>query len=363
MSMTDMTPKQRILNAMRGEEIDRAPWSPFLAYYWEHLTEEERACGQTEYLKAMGADPLLRGFGAAYRVEQKNCTITRGGDGRKGYTTFETKVGTLTEEHTYSPSGRTWFLTGHPVKTEEDFRVLQYLMENQIVVPSPDDVEALHRNLGEDGLLVPILGVHCKTAFQSLVERWCGTENLTYALYDFPEVVQECLQVMWEKDLETVKASANTSAEAFIFWEDSSTTNISPAMFEAYTAPELNQWSRVLHDNGKLLIHHACGHLRDIIPAMCRTGIDVIESISPPPTGNIDIGEAAAMMPDHVGLIGGIEPTFFQDCTMDELEARVHHLLDTMAGKRFVLANSDSCPPYVAYEKFKLVSEIVKGRG
>ncbi len=355
-----MTTKQRILNAILGKEVDRVPWSPFLAYYWEHLTDEERACGQAEYLKAMGADPILRGFGQAFSVEQKNCTVTSWGDSRKSYTSFETKVGTITQEYTYSPSGNTWFLTGHPVETEEDFRVLQYITENQTVVPNIGGVEGLYRDIGEEGLIMPLLGVHYKTAFQSLVERWCGTENLTYALYDFPEVVQECLEVMWEKDQETVKASVNTSAEAFIFWEDSSTTNISPAMFETYTAPELRAWSKLLHDNGKLLIHHACGHLKDLIPAMCETGIDMIESISPPPTGNIDLPEAIAKMPDHVGLIGGIEPTFFQNCTLDQLEERVYFLLDAMKGKRFVLANSDSCPPHVEMEKFKLVSEIVK---
>ena len=193
-----------------------------------------------------------------------------------------------------------------------------------------------------------------------MVEHWCGTEALTYALYDFPEVVEECLAVMRQNDLKAARFSAETEVDAFIFWEDSSTTNISPAMFEAYTAPEINEWGRILHENGKLLIHHACGHLKHLIPAMCRTEIDMIESISPPPTGDVDIREATAMMPAHIGLIGGIEPTFFQNCTMDELEARVYHLLDAMKGKRFVLANSDSCPPGVAYEKFKLVSDIVR---
>lgn len=131
-------------------------------------------------------------------------------------------------------------------------------------------------------------------------------------------------------------------------------------MFETYTAPQINEWGKILHANGKLLIHHACGPLKDLIPAMCRTEIDMIESISPPPTGNIDIREATAMMPDHIGLIGGIEPTFFKNCTLDELEARVYELLDVMKGKRFVLANSDSCPPGVEHEKFRLVGEILR---
>ena len=355
-----MTVRQRLINAIRGEETDRTPWSPFLAYYWEHLPPEESACGQLKYLQAMGADPLLRGFNKAYRVDQKNVTVSERREGNRVVRVFETKVGNLTEVQTYSETGKTWFLTGHPVETEEDFKVLQYMHENMTVEEEIASCDRMERELGESALCLSLLGVHSKTSFQSLVEHWCGTENLIYALYDFPEVVEECLAVMQEKDMETVRASVESIAEAFIFWEDSSTTNISPDLFNRYTAPELNEWGRLLHANDKLLIHHACGHLKDLIPCMCKTEIDMIESISPPPTGNVDIQDAAALMPDDIGLIGGIEPAFFLKCGMEELETRVRYLLDVMKGKRFVLANSDSCPPGVSYEKFLLVSDLVR---
>lgn len=70
-----------------------------------------------------------------------------------------------------------------------------------------------------------MIGTQLKTSFQSLVEYWCGTENLAYALADFPEVVEECLDVMRERDRENVQIAVKSSAEGFIFWEDSSTTN------------------------------------------------------------------------------------------------------------------------------------------
>jgi hypothetical protein len=38
-------------------------------------------------------------------------------------------------------------------------------------------------------------------------------------------------------------------------------------------------------------------------------------------------------------------------------------LLDRVGPERFVLANSDSCPPDVEFEKFLLVSELVRKRG
>lgn len=356
----EMTRKERLLKAIRGEEIDRVPWSPFLAYYWDKLPVSIQNKGQFSYLLEMGADPLLRGFYQLYHTTLANCEFFQKTQGNKRYNIYKTKVGTLTEEYTFSTEANSWFLTGHPVKTEEDFKILQYLVENTIINEKLMEFEQDNKNVGDDGLHLPLIGLYGKTAFQSMVEHWCGTIDLVYALYDFPEVVEECLAVMQAKDLETVQISAKSSAEGFIFWEDSSTTNISPDFFSQYTAPEINQWGKLIHANDKLLIHHACGHLKDLLPLMAETEIDMVESISPPPTGNIEIRDAVKLLPEHIGIIGGIEPTFIEGCSLEMLEECVRELCSVMKGKRFVLANSDSCPPGVAYEKFLLVSELVK---
>ena len=36
----EMTPKRRLLAAIRGEEVDHVPFSPFLAYYFDFLPKE-----------------------------------------------------------------------------------------------------------------------------------------------------------------------------------------------------------------------------------------------------------------------------------------------------------------------------------
>jgi len=356
----EMTSRDRLLNAIRGEEIDRVPWSPFLAYYWDKLPVEIVKKGQLSYLRDMGADPLLRGFFRLWNVDLTNVQLREERKGNKMYSIYETKVGTLTEERIFSETANSWFLTGHAVKTEEDFKILQYITENTTITENLKEFEQDNKILGENGLHLPLIGLHGKTAFQAMVEQWCGTIDLVYALYDFPEVVEECLAVMQAKDLETVQISLKSSADGFIFWEDSSTTNVSPDFFSKYTAPEINQWGKLIHNNDKLLIHHACGLLKDLLPLMGNTEIDMVESISPPPTGDIEIRDAVKILPEHIGIIGGIEPVFIENCSLEQLEARVEELLSVMKGKRFVLANSDSCPPAVDYEKFLLVSELVK---
>lgn len=357
-----MTPRQRLLRTLTGKPVDRVPWSPFLAYYFENLPADVQQRGQLEYLEKIGADPLLRGEGSCYFKWRYNGNITRREEPFNGgkREIFETKVGTLSQTVYTSGVSRTSLLKGHPVKTEEDLKVLMYLYENIEIEPSIDEFEALNRRIGERGLPLPLVGVMGKTAFQSMVESWFGTEALAYALCDFPELIRECLEIMWEKDMETIRLAGETSAEALLFFEDSSTTNISPSMFKNYTLPEINAWGRALHASGKMLVHHACGHLKGLAPLIAESEIDVLESVSPKPTGNIEIEDIAKLLPERIALIGGIEPLFFETCTMEDLEKRVRCLLDAMKGTRFVLANSDSCPPGVTEEKLRFVSRTAR---
>jgi uroporphyrinogen-III decarboxylase len=216
--------------------------------------------------------------------------------------------------------------------------------------------------MGEGGLLVPLLSPFLKTPFQALVEHYVGTVQLVYDLADYPEEVEALLEVMSERVTEAVRISAESPAEAFISWEDSSTTNISPAMFRRYIAPEISRWGRMLHDAGKLLLHHACGHVRHLLPIMVEEEVDVIESLSPPPTGNVEIWEAQEVLGSRIGIVGGIEPTHLLNLEMDAFREYVEDLLDRVNHRHYVLANSDSCPPGVAVEKFRLVTQIVRER-
>lgn len=355
-----MTPKQRLLNSIKGKEVDRVPWSPFLAYFWEHQPKTIQEKGQKAFIEDIGGDPLFRGSFSLFTTKYKTCSINEKINSSEKIITYETPVGNLYTTYTYSPDGNTWYLTDHPVKTEEDFKILTYINEDKYLIPNMEHFNQAYKETGDTGLHLPCIGSESKSSFQSLLEHWVGTENLIYAMMDYPETVENCLHAMRENSVESVKISVQSPAEGFISWEDSSTTNLSPSLFEKYITPEINQWGNIIHDHNKLYILHACGHLKDLLPIMSKMDIDAIESISPPPTGNVELWDARKVLPEHIALIGGIEPTVFLNSTLEELESYTINLLQKMGNSRYVLANSDSCPPGVALEKFKLVSSIVK---
>ena len=93
---------------------------------------------------------------------------------------------------------------------------------------------------------------------------------------------------------------------------------------------------------------------------MAAQGICAVESVSPPPTGNVTMEQTAAILPQNVAVIGGIEPVQMLNSPLDELLEYAKKLIKMNKNRGFVLSNSDSCPPYVEYEKFTALAKLVK---
>jgi hypothetical protein len=366
-----LTSRERLLATLRGQKTDRICWAPFLTYWWDqNLIAGAESLGELGFKRAVGADLLMRGhcdrpahnqYDDLYMFRQKYETtrIIETVNEKQKQIVYETPVGTLNAVYSYSAGGDTWFLTEHPVKTVNDFKILAYMAADINLTANYEDYEQeLRKN--PDALYLPLISPFTKTAFQSMIEFWAGTEELSYFEADYPEVVADTLAVMHRTSLTAASISAASPAQAFISWEDTSTTNISPAWYERYILPEIDQWCDILHTAGKLYVQHACGHLRHLVPYIAASKIDAIESLSEPPTGNISVKEFGEQLPEHIAIIGGIEPTFFINSTREELEARVDMLCNHFNGKRFILANADSCPPMVDIDKFGIVSGRIR---
>lgn len=367
--MSEMTARERLTHALRGEPIDRLPFSPFLAYVWEHFPADVQQRGQLAFLREVGADPLWRGAPCpvSATVPELGATDLPGVVGTRQVERGDqvcvetvTPVGTLRASWVRSAAGNTAFLVEHPLKTEEDFKVQCWIEEHTQITYTPEPMREHLRGEGREGLSVGMLLPRCKTAFQTLVEHLVGTEELAYALYDFPETVEMLLHAMVENDLRAARLAVESEYEFFLTWEDSSTQNYSPTQYARYISPEIRACCTLLNAHGKGYLQHACGHVRDLLPLMIADGITAIESISPPPTGNLPLAEARAMAGSRCGIVGGIEPTAFLALSLDALVPYVEQVIAEGAGGPFVLANSDSCPPGVSVEKFKLVADLAR---
>jgi uroporphyrinogen-III decarboxylase len=379
--LSEMTAKERLLSAIRTEEVDRVPFSPFLAYWWDFAPQHIRSRGQFGFLKEIGADPLLRGSSICFRSQDilglnwngkgegaflpslafSNCDVRYFEKARKRLVNWETPVGTLRMEHTWADAARTWMITSYPVTTVEDYKILLYLVENLTVEADYSRINENIKTVGNEGLVAAQVSPFLKSPFQALIEHFVGTVQLVYDFNDYPDIIVEVTEAMNEKAREAVRIAAESPAEAFITWEDSSTMNVNPAQFEKFIASELSCWGEMLQREGKLLLHHACGHIKDLLSIMAREKVNAVESISPPPTGNTPIWVAqAALQPNGISVIGGIDPVLLQTLEKEPLRGHVKEILGKCSKRGLVLANSDSCPPNVKTESFKAIAGEVR---
>ena len=356
-----MTSRERITKALLGTKVDHLPFCPFLAYVWESFPAEIRDQGQLAFHHRIGADPLWRGAPCAVRAIQPEALEIRTVEDRDRIVhELRTPVGTIRQAWARSEAGQTRFLVEHPLKTESDYKVQMWIEDQTRLVYDIAPVEKHFAGDGREGLSLGMLVPRGKSAYQTLVEHLVGTEELVYALADFPDTVQALWQVMVAKDMEAVRLAMQSPYEFFITWEDSSTQNYSPDQYDQYIGAEIGAWCRELSAHGKHYIQHACGHVSALVGRMQAHGVHAVESISPPPTGNIAIRAARQIVGNRMGIIGGIEPTNFLQLSEKQFGPYVESVIAEGAGGPFVLANSDSCPPGVTVSKFRLAADIAR---
>lgn len=356
-----MTSSERILAALNGEPLDHIPFSPFLAYVWETFPNAIRDEGQLAFHRAIGADPLWRGAPCPVKaILPTGVDVKTREDGERSVTVIATPVGTLRSVHARSANGNTTFLVEHPLKREEDYKVQMWIEEHTTLAYDPEPVRQHFQGEGREGFSLGMLIPRGKSSYQSMVENLVGTEELIYGLADYPDTVRALWQQMVGKDLEAVRLAIEAEYTHFITWEDSSTQNYSPTQYDEYIGSEIGQWCGMLRRAGKQYVQHACGHVSALVERMAKHGVFAIESLSPPPTGNLTVERARALVGPSMGIIGGIEPTRFLNLEGEALTNYVESVFQEAQGGPFVLANSDSCPPGVTVEKFRQVAEIAR---
>ena len=356
-----MTSRERIQAALRGEAVDHLPFCPFLAYIWENFPAEIQAMGQLAFHQLIGADPLWRGAPCPIRViPPAAMTVRTAEEAGRTFTEITTPHGVLRQAWIRSESGNTAFLVEHPLKTVADYKIQLWIEEHTRLEYDPAPVRDHFAGQGREGFSLGMLVPRGKSAYQSLVEYHVGTEELIYAQVDFPDTVETLWRTMVAKNMEAVRLALQSEYSHFISWEDSSTQNYSPAQYDAFIGSEIGEWCKILDRAGKRYIQHACGHIATLVGRMKAHGVHAVESISPPPTGNIAIRDARRAIGAGMGIIGGIEPTAFLRLPPAELGPYVESVIAEGRGGPFILANSDSCPPGVTVEKFKLVAAIAR---
>jgi len=367
-----MTSRERLLAALRGDPVDRIPWSPCVDGYFLSSLPADQMFDEREFHKEIGSDAMLRhvplyestapstgGRPGNPRVDSR---IERLDDGTLRFT-YETKVGSLFEELEWNPMSPfvPWF-TRRKLQTLEDIKVYMYALETMSMVPKPEYFRAAVERLGDDGL---VTADGPTSPMEHLINNEMGLEKLTYAFADDPDTMEQCFELMHELNLKAYAILAESEAEVVISYENLSTTLTSPTLYERFDQRYCNDYASICRGAGKTYLTHMCGRLTGFAGPLCHADQDGFIDVAPAPTGDVAFGEAKAGWAKDKVLVGGIDATAFAGLSPEEMRVYVRDLLveiEKGAGSfhKFILGSGDALPKGTPVPVVRAVSEAVR---
>jgi hypothetical protein len=186
-------------------------------------------------------------------------------------------------------------------------------------------------------------------------------QALIFDLIDDPARMAALLDLLHQRALEgyqlVAKGPGRTVETGMAFI---TTQLISPRIFEQFVLPYLTQYADVLHQHGKILICHMCGHIIHFLPMLQEAGVDGIDSLSPPPIGDTDLETYWEVLGDHAILQAGLDVNILHHGSLAEVRAHVQDVLKRSHGRHLILRSADEVPYGTPIENLTAVADEIQ---
>ena len=343
-----MTGRERLLAAYTRQPKDRVPWAPIIFKDTiSRYSPEEQEAGPIAFTKKIGADILLRW--GDFLTTRCDVPCNQREEGGRRIREWETPAGPLREVFQGSR------LIEHKLKTKGDLAAYRHLVAHTQYGPNPGRYDALMAEVGDAGIVAPHIG---PSPVQRLVQMEAGVDGFAYLCADCPDEMNDLIDVMHQRDLERYRIAAQTPAEVLILVENTSTLLISPTIYRRWSVGHVSDFCRIAHDHGKVAIVHMCGHVNDLLPDIATTGLDGIDCLTPPPTGNTTPQDAWDVIGPDLIVHGILDPSTWIHQPAEAIAAAVELCLtDGLKDRDFILCTAGDGLPDIPRETWDILAD------
>lgn len=237
MSTEGMSRRERLMAAIRGEDVDRLPWSPLLEGYFLGSQLDQFAAFRRIRADAMirnvinyvGSVPMATSLPPPGKSLPYTLSTTMVGE--EAELSYETPVGTVTERFLLNEqSPNIPWVTKNKVQTVEDLKVLRWMYEHAEFASAPSLFESMAEQVGDDGITtVSALG----TPLFWMLNFDVGVGNFWYLYSDHIDEVEQTLEAAHEMYLRLFKTVAEGPGEVVIQYENLSSSLCSPTIWRS----------------------------------------------------------------------------------------------------------------------------------
>lgn len=357
----EMTGRERLLAAMRCQVPDRVPISPrigmFLTVYygsgsWMHHLKAAREFGFDVCLPVTSAVPaFIHNPSLAYRhlppEVRVNQQVEEANGGVRVLRTFHTPAGPLADETFLAPAGREYGVSPSPVKREQLIKEPGDLDRMRYLLPIPPQVDLsdyheIDRTVGDAGLVE----VTMNPPLDHFLGDARGMQALMMDYYLDRPFFDRMFALFQEYSLALLKATLEQGVQ-FVFgtWYYASlSAGWSPAIFRECFVPLIRQHAGLVHSYQGIYHVYDDGKMMRTLGDYVDAGADVVETLTPPPVGDVDLAEAKRLYGGRTCLKGYVDLLYVLKMgTAEQVRQTVREAIEVAApGGGFILGTSDS---------------------
>ena len=250
------------------------------------------------------------------------------------------------------------YLVEHIMTGDDDFEVVKWILEHIEIEPTCGQFEAAEALVGDDGFTI---GMLCRVPFQRLLLDFMGEERACYQMADNPRGFQFLLDLLTEHGREILEIGLASPALLLQSGDNFEGSVTSPALFQQYCMPFLQEKADRIHARGRFLGSHMDGNLKPLLHLVPECGVDVVESFSPAPLTRLAFEEAWEAWRGKVLIWGGIpSPIFESPVPESEFRDWVAGMLDTIGDDgRIILGISDQAMGSTLIDRVRYVSDAL----
>ncbi|MHA1762979.1 MAG: uroporphyrinogen decarboxylase family protein [Promethearchaeota archaeon] len=372
-----MNLKERVINTFRGKPVDKIVFSPRI-YYWymknklykrfnpsknnkipqkyfkksqldihEMLNTSPRYCEETLFF-----DLLETRIKPEAEIQIKT---KRGAKKDEIVKDYITPIGNLREVSSIG-GGLGGHLTEYPIKTIQDIKILEYILENTEVKFSNENFFKAEGLFGDMGVVSTYLS---HSPYQKLILEYMGFFRTILFLKRYPQKILDFMHFLSLWDDTMYEEIAHSPLKIINFGENIDANLSSPPYFKKYLIPYYEERVNQLKNAGKYCHIHMDGSIKDLLPFLSELPFDGYEALTPLPQGDVSLEEIKKAIGEKILLDGIPSILFLSEYSNNYLKKFAIKILNLFA-PRLILGISDELSPNGDIRKVEFLSTIVE---
>jgi hypothetical protein len=183
------------------------------------------------------------------------------------------------------------------LETAEDYRVMIYIVQHTRYAPA---YAAFHtQEVILPPYMVPVTRIG-RTPLQTILVDYAGLANFSLHLVEYPDELQELYEALRVNFHRIVEIAAGGPGHYLNVIENFTADTLGPRRYKQFLLPVYEETFGTLHQAGKIVGCHYDGQIKAVKDLVASSPIDLIESLTPPPEGDMTLAEARAVWPEKL---------------------------------------------------------------